>query len=380
MKPIYITALKSISALGYYSIEIWKNYQSNENFFKKNTCNEWVCPLNNNQESLLNQLVEQYAKRGKLDRTVLMALALGQPLISEANWHSKRKIGINIGSSRGATHLFEQDFNYFLKTGQSKTHTSPTTTLGNISSWLAQDLKIDGPEISHSITCSTGLHALLNGVAWLNAGLSKRFIVGASEAPLTDFTIEQMKAMKIYSKINNEWPCQSMNFEKNKNSMILSEGAILVALSKKKSSNTLAKITGIGYAIEHLDSPTAISKEGLGIQKAMKMALNNIDLDTIDAIVMHAPGTIQGDLSEFNAVKAVFKDKLPFLTSNKWKLGHTFGASGLFSIEMAILMLKNQKLIENPFYQNVNKPNNINRILVNAIGFGGNAVSVLLEV
>ena len=379
MKPIFITALQSISALGLNLDEVWQSYQSKQALFVKNHSNDWVCALNEKQEDIIENLSNQNLKKHKLDRTVLMTLALGQSLIKHAGWQKNKKIGVNIGSSRGATHIFEQDYAYFLKRGQAKTHTSPTTTLGNISSWLAQDLGLAGPEISHSITCSSGLHALLNGVAWLNAGLTKRFIVGAAESPLTPFTIAQMKALKIYSNLTDVLPCQSMLFDKKQSSMILSEGSILLGLSKKKDKNDLGKIIGIGYGIEPINSPTAISKDGISIQKAMKMALKSHDLKSIDALVMHAPGTLQGDLSELNAIQAVFGKELPFLTSNKWQIGHTFGASGLFSLELALLMLKHQHLIENPFYKNETSKKTINRILINAVGFGGNAVSVLVE-
>lgn len=93
---------------------------------------------------------------------------------------------------------------------------------------------------------------------------------------------------------------------------------------------------------------------------------------------MHAPGTIKGDQSEINAISKIFCNKIPFLTTNKWKLGHTFGASGLLSLELAVLMLLHQKVIAVPFATNQPHPKSLNKILVNAVGFGGNAVSVLL--
>jgi 3-oxoacyl-[acyl-carrier-protein] synthase II len=93
---------------------------------------------------------------------------------------------------------------------------------------------------------------------------------------------------------------------------------------------------------------------------------------------MHAPGTIQGDVSEINAIKKVFHTKTPFLTTNKWKLGHTFGASGMLSLELALLQLRHQKLIAVPFAEKQQHPNKLNKIMVNAVGFGGNAVSILL--
>ena len=109
------------------------------------------------------------------------------------------------------------------------------------------------------------------------------------------------------------------------------------------------------------------------------MALGDTNPDDVDVIVMHAPGTIKGDLSECNAIDAVFKNNKPALTSNKWKIGHTFGASGALSIELAILMLQHQEFIGIPFLKNQKTPKNINNVMVNAVGFGGNAVSILLE-
>ena len=75
----------------------------------------------------------------------------------------------------------------------------------------------------------------------------------------------------------------------------------------------------------------------------------------------------------------MFGDNHPALTSNKWIIGHSLGASGGMSLEMAILMMKNQHFIEVPFGSFKKKPEQIKKVLVNAVGFGGNAVSVLLS-
>jgi 3-oxoacyl-(acyl-carrier-protein) synthase len=135
----------------------------------------------------------------------------------------------------------------------------------------------------------------------------------------------------------------------------------------------------MGYATEMLQHPTSISAEAICFQKSMQMALQEIDLREIDAIVMHAPGTLKGDASEFEAIKKVFGENVPLLTSNKWLLGHTFGASGMFSVEMALLMLQNQIFIPVPFQNQIPESKKLRKIMVNAVGFGGNAVSVVLE-
>ena len=109
------------------------------------------------------------------------------------------------------------------------------------------------------------------------------------------------------------------------------------------------------------------------------MAREGVALDEVDAVVMHAPGTVKGDTSEYKALEKIFYNKTPFLTTNKWKVGHTFGPSGMLSVEMAVLMLTHQRLIRTPFIKDVQPPKKISKILVNAVGFGGNAVSILLS-
>jgi 3-oxoacyl-(acyl-carrier-protein) synthase len=314
-----------------------------------------------------------------VDRSVLYAIAASRLAVQDAGWEATTNFGINIGSSRGATALFEKHHKEFIATGKANTLSSPTTTLGNISSWVAHDLQSAGPEISHSITCSTALHALLNGVAWIRAGMSDKFLVGGSEAPLTEFTIAQMKALKIYSRENGDFPSRALDLTKKRNSMILGEGAAICCLEEGIKDNSLAVISGIGYATELLEHSISISAEADCFQKSMKMALSNIDPADVDVIIMHAPGTIKGDLSEYHAIEKVFKDRLPMLTSNKWKVGHTFGASGMLSIEMAILMIQHQTFIGVPFV-NESKPAKIMNVLVNSVGFGGNAVTILLSI
>lgn len=379
---ISITAIASLSALGNNQDAIWNNYQSNQHCFEATALgnqNVLVAPLDATSKQEIETLKNSDTKYKLLDNSVLFAIAASRKATIDAGWKKGDTFGINIGSSRGATELFEKHHLDFIKTGKAATLASPTTTLGNISSWVSHDLQSEGPEISHSITCSTALHALLNGVAWLKAGMAAKFLVGGSEAPLTDFTIAQMRALKIYSKNNDEFPCRAFDLKKKENSLILGEGAAICCLEIGKKKNALAFIEGIGYATEILEHNVSVSAEATCFQKSMKMALGNSNLSKVDAIVMHAPGTIKGDLTEYKAIQKLFGDNLPLLTTNKWKIGHTFGASGMLSIEMAILMLQKQIFIGVPFAEAQFHKKPLKKIMVNAVGFGGNAVSVLLS-
>ncbi len=382
LQPISITAISSLSPLGNNPKSIWTNYNTHATCFVEHDFGNFaalVAPLEIDSKALLESLRKSDHKYKFLDDSVLMAITASRLAIAQAGWKKGDEFGINIGSSRGATSLFEKHHSDFLKSGKAATLASPTTTLGNISSWVAHDLQSRGPEISHSITCSTALHALLNGVAWLRAGMADKFLVGGSEAPLTEFTVAQMQAMKIYAKENQQYPCRALDIEKKQNTMILGEAAVVCCLETGRKENALAFVEGIGYATELLEHNTSISAEATCFQKSMRMALENTATSDIDAIVMHAPGTIKGDISEYNAIQKVFGENIPFLTANKWKTGHTLGASGMLGVEMAILMLQNQKLIGVPFLSSALPNKQIEKILVNAVGFGGNAVSVLVS-
>lgn len=382
-QKISITGISSISPLGISSGDIWKAYKdpSHRIFFKDFDGEQApVALLSQDAKQSIKELRAESSHYEALDDSVLFGVFAARQAVKNAGWNEDRNFGINIGSSRGATGLFEKYHQEFLKSGKSSTLSSPTTTLGNISSWIAHDLQTSGPEISHSITCSTALHAVLNGVAWLQSGLADQFLVGGSEAPLTPFTIAQMKALKIYASNDRvAYPCQAMNWNKKRNSMFLGEGAVIACLEKGIKENALALIGGIGYATEPLKHNISISTEADCFQKSIKMALGETPVDEVDAIVLHAPGTAKGDLAEYNAIKAVFKDSLPALTTNKWKIGHTFGASGILSLELAVLMLRHQEFIPVPFVAYDKFPKQLNKIIVNAVGFGGNAVSILLE-
>ncbi|WP_046757715.1 beta-ketoacyl synthase N-terminal-like domain-containing protein [Kordia jejudonensis] len=375
---ISITGMGSISPLGSTAIEIWENYTNLSHCFRKENHAEYTASLSQNAQQEVAALKKSNSKYKNLDNSVLYAIIAARSAVKNAGWTAESNFGINIGSSRGATGLFEKYHEDFLENKQAQTLSSPTTTLGNISSWVGHDLQTNGPQISHSITCSTALHALINGVAWIKAGMTATFLIGGSEAPLTPFTIAQMKALHIYAKKEADYPCLSLDLEKKRNTMILGEGAAAICLEKGKKPNALAIISGIGYATEILEHNTSISADGKCFEKSMRMALGNHLPEEIDAIVMHAPGTIKGDAAEYNAIKNIFCNKMPNLTTNKWKIGHTFGASGMLSVELAILMMQHQKFISIPYLDEENQPKQLKKILVNAVGFGGNAVSVLL--
>ncbi|TXC78834.1 beta-ketoacyl synthase N-terminal-like domain-containing protein [Luteibaculum oceani] len=367
---------ESISPLGSSVSEIWDHYKSPTHRLQH--LNLWCGKLWDKQEREISAFTETKKYYQKLDRSIALGAFVANRL--KGKNHLSDQLGVNAGSSRGATGKLEESFQQFIENGDVPLQTSPQTTAGNIASFIAQEIGSTGIAISHSITCSTFSHGVANAAAWLNAGMAEQFLVVGSEAALTPFTFQQMKSLGIYSNadVQQAIPCRALDETKEDNTMILGEGAIGVLLGKNQNSQF--KIRSIGISKENVKSPSGVSLNGLACQQSMQMALESASLRTVDFIVSHAPGTILGDQSEMNAIRSVFGGSHPPVTNNKWKIGHTFGASGGFSLEMALLMLRENEIVLPPYIK-AGKPKKqeLRSAIVNAIGFGGNSISLLIE-
>lgn len=346
-----------------------------------------VSPLDQSAEEEVKAIAAQKPYH-RLDRTVQMAIAAARYAYSSGNEYDSR-IGINIGSSRGATATWEQYYQTFLNEGAANLapHASPTTTLGNVSSWVMQDLELQGPSISHSITCSTAIQAMANSEAWLKAGKADAFLAGGTEAPLTPFTIAQTEALGIHgTDTETKHPSQPLG-KRSKNQLVLGEGAGLFWLKPRSQEEVFHKpphaiLEATGFGQEAQQGFAGIDEDGTAFQRAMQMALDEQETGfQVDLILMHAPGTRQGDKAEYNAVKKLFREEQPMLYSHKWQIGHTYGASAALGVMQALHILNTQEIPDFP-YQSITpgkrvKP--VRKVMVNAAGFGGNAGSLILS-
>lgn len=372
--PLAISHFGSISPLGMHYYDVLKNYLSSGHFFSKYKDN-WCAEIAMSDQEIISSLQKNTYDYTILDRSVILAMKAAENAFNQYDGN-KNSIGINISSSRGATHLWEKNISEFLSNNTVQTLASPTTSLGNISSWVAHHLDISSYNFSHSMTCSGALFSLLNAAAWLHSNMIEKMLVGASEASITDFTLAQLKSLRIYSQQDSNFPSQAGNVEKKNNTLILGEGAAMFLMEKPNGKSKFL-LKGIGFAMEKIKHSVWVSPEAETCKKAMLQAIESSGNQKIDVIITHTPGTLQGDKAEMKAIKNIFEeDSIPLLTNNKWKIGHTFAASGAMSLEMALLMLENQLFFS--LFDEENIPMKINNVLINSLGFGGNAVSVVV--
>ena len=154
----------------------------------------------------------------------------------------------------------------------------------------------------------------------------------------------------------------------------------MFALENDNGQKALGRIVGLGYATEIIEHNASLSVNADCMQKSMRMALEDAEIDTVDVVVMHAPGTCQGDESELRAVESVFKDKEVHLVSTKHHTGHTLGASGGLSVDLALEMIERGEVVNIPYQTSVKQRSVAPQtVMVNAVGFGGNAVSIIIQ-
>lgn len=381
---IAITGMGSCSAVGSSTKEILQNYTHPAEFSRLHrfgTEDLPVFPLS--CEDALTELRQASRRFNALGRVSLMAMHASSLALDQSSWNSS-EVAVILGSARSQTEKIEEYHTKFLNsTDKLSALTSPITTAGGIASAVANYLKLSGPHLSVSATCVSSLQAIAIGCAMLESAAASKVCAGGCEAALTPFTIAQMRALGIYSK-DTATPCKPcIEEDERENRFVLGEGAAVFALQSLSSCTAdqtcLAKIVGLGFASEPINSLTSISEDGAAFYKAMNLALAGRDPAQVDAIILHAPGTVAGDQAELNAISKLFGSKLPNLFSNKWLVGHTLGASGALSLEMALLLLNGMQPPALPYPTRfINQRRTIKTVLVNSAGFGGQAGAILV--
>ncbi|MBQ6378084.1 MAG: beta-ketoacyl-[Prevotella sp.] len=240
-----------------------------------------------------------------------------------------------------------------------------------------------------STACSSATNALITGANMLRCGMAEMVVVGGAEC-LTMFHLNGFNTLMIL----DHQPCRP--FDRDRAGLNLGEGAGYLVLEtaasvKKRGVQPLCQLSGYGNACDAFHQ-TASSPDGEGAVLAMQeaLALAGLQPSDIQYINAHGTGTPNNDESESHAIRRVFGDHLPPISSTKSLTGHTTSASGSIEAVLCILAIQNQFLPVNIHWQTpmengiipVTDPHpqtEIKHVLSNAFGFGGNDSSLILS-
>ena len=269
-----------------------------------------------------------------------------------------------------------------------------TQTMGStVSACLATSLKIKGVNFSISSACSTSAHCI--GSAWEQIQLGNQDVIIAGGAEDEHWTQSGLfDAMGALSSNYNENPtAASRPFDENRDGFVISGGGgILIVEELEHALSRKAKIYAEikGYSATS-DGDDMVAPSGEGAKNCMKKSLDMSGLKSVDYLNAHGTSTPAGDPIELNAIKSVFKDDIPIVSSTKSLTGHTLGAAGVQECIYSILMMNGNFIAGNknltdpiPEADGINIPEKslekeFDSFMSNSFGFGGTNVSLVLS-
>ena len=313
--------------------------------------------------------------------------------ISELHLNSDRT-GIVAGSGGASTRVMVSTADITREKGPKRIGPyAVTKSMGSsISAILGTAYKLKGINYSISSACATSAHCIGHGADLIKSGQQDIVIAGGSE-DLHWSSSSLFDAMGALSSNFNDNPSTaSRAYDKNRDGFVISGGAGMVILEDeehalKRNANILAKLTGY-YATS--DGYDMVAPSGEGALRCMKGALKNHGSE-VDYINTHGTSTPVGDIAELKAIKELFKNDIPVISSTKSMTGHSLGATGVQEAIYSIMMMREKfiapsinidELCDEAYGLNIatqTLEKDIGSVLSNSFGFGGTNASLVLS-
>jgi 3-oxoacyl-[acyl-carrier-protein] synthase-1 len=396
-KDIYIAGLGIISALGNNieeTIAAFENHTSGVDKIKYlETVHKNTFPLAEVKWSN-EDLADHLGVDKSLSRTILLSYFAAKQAFDSIHGSDTLKpfkTGFISATSVGGmdkTEFFAEDFLNDSSTGDLKQVVNHDN--GKSTDFVARALGIKDFVTTISTACSSAANAIMLGSRLIKSGKLDIVIAGGVD-PLTRFTLNGFNSLMI---VDTE---QCRPLDQTRAGLNLGEGAAYVVLmcketAEKIKATTYCKVTGYCNTNDAFHQ-TALSDEGNGPFLAMVGALkmSGLDPEAIDYINMHGTGTQNNDNAEGTALKRIFHPHYPKLSSTKSFTGHTLGASGGIEAVFSAKALKEGYIYPNYKYENqmenlsivpetsFQKDMDVNHIMSNSFGFGGNCTSLIFS-
>ena len=402
MRKVVITGFGIVSSLGNDTLEVESSLKSFKSGITLNETNKEM-----GLRSHISGSIKNLNLKDKIDRkqyrfmgdAAAYAFISTEQAIKDANLRpeeiSNEKTGIIMGSG-GASSEDQIDSADILRTKGLK-RIGPyrvTKAMGStVSACLATSFKIKGVNFSISSACSTSAHCIGVGMEQIQLGKQDIVIAGGGEAEHWGMTslFDAMGALS--TKYNDDPELASRAFDEDRDGFVISGGGGTIILeeeehAKKRGAHIYAEL--IGYAATS-DGQDMVSPSGEGAARCMKNAWDMAENQKIDYINAHGTSTPAGDITELNAIRSVFKDEIPAISSTKSLSGHSLGAAGVHEAIYSLIMLKENFLVGSKNILNIaedarnfpilreNQKQEINTILSNSFGFGGTNASLIFK-
>ncbi|MDF3920314.1 beta-ketoacyl-ACP synthase I [Salinicola salarius] len=269
-----------------------------------------------------------------------------------------------------------------------------TRTMGStVSACLATPFKIKGINYSISSACATSAHCIGSAVEQIQMG--KQDVVFAGGGEEEHWTLSCLfDAMGALTTHYNDTPEKaSRPYDVDRDGFIIAGGGGMLVIeelehAKARGAKIYAEITGYGATSDGHDM---VAPSGEGAARCMRQALAGLE-GKVDYINTHGTSTPVGDVAELKAIREVFGDTTPAMSSTKSLTGHSLGATGVQEAIYALLMMQNRFICASANIDTLDEQANgfdivrqrrddvdIKRVLSNSFGFGGTNACLVLD-
>ncbi|MEW9834784.1 beta-ketoacyl-ACP synthase I [Mesorhizobium marinum] len=402
MRRVVVTGLGIVSSIGSNAEEVCASLHDaksgisfSDSFAEHGfRCQVWGAPTLD-PTPLIDRRALRFLSKGGQWNHVAMDQAIKDAGLDESDVSNERT-GIIMGSGGPSTRTIVEAFETTLKNNSPKRigpFAVPKAMSSTASATLATWFKIHGVNYSISSACSTSAHCIGNAYELIQWGKQDMVFAGGHED--LDWTMSNLfDAMgAMASKFNDSPSTASRAYDADRDGFVIAGGAAVLVLeelehAKARGAKIYAEVVGYGATSDGYDM---VAPSGEGAVRCMRQALASVS-QPVDYINTHGTSTPVGDSREMAAIREVFGDKMPNITSTKSLTGHSLGAAGAQESIYSILMMQGGFIGESAHIENLDPEfegmpivrkridnAKIDTVLSNSFGFGGTNATLVFQ-
>ena len=325
----------------------------------------------------------------KVDRFIQLGIKASNEAMADANFKEfdAHKFGVSSAAGIGGLPNIEKNSITYFEKGVKRISPFfiPSALVNMLGGIVSINHGLKGPNLSSVTACAASTHAISQAAKCIMIGQATNMLVIGAESTICGVGIGGFAAMKALSTRNEEPSKASRPFDANRDGFVMGEGAGALVLEEYESAvargaKIYAEVVGFGESgdAHHITSPTLE-----GPLSAMKQALDMAKGVKIDYVNAHGTSTPVNDKNETAALKAVFGDKCPPISSTKGQTGHCLGGAGAIEAVISIMAMRDGIIpptinYETPdpecdldYVPNKARKVDIKAVMSNSFGFGG---------
>jgi len=401
MKRVVVTGIGIVSCLGNDQesvLESLKNGKSGITFTEEYKEMGLRSHVSGSIDIDLDELIDRRPRRFMSNAAAYAYVAMQQSIDDSGltkDQVSNVRTGLVAGSGGGSMECMVEAADILRDRGVKRVgpYRVPKVMCSTVSACLATPFEIKGVNYSITSACSTSAHCIGNAMELIQLGKQDVVFAGGGEEEHWSLTC-LFDAMGALSSKYNETPDKaSRAYDQDRDGFVIAGGGAMLVLEERdhalaRGAKIYAEVVGYGATSDGFDM---VAPSGEGAVRCMQQAMATVDAP-IDYINAHGTSTPVGDVKELGAVREVFGDNLPYITSTKSLSGHSLGAAGAHEAIYSILMMQNNFIaasanVETLDEQAVGMPivterlddAKIDTIMSNSFGFGGTNASLVFQ-